>query len=124
MHDEGRYHIKTSPLRFAKQIKSVDWFLYDNGLRHKRVNVIFIIWSLMLFLEIGNCTILMGEPKKILKCPDGTVATGSCGSGKSYDCGQTQHYRNMLHCCKHRLPNMYYQVCTGCVKKGASLKIR
>ena len=27
--DGGRYHIETSPL---------DWVLYDNGLRHERVN--------------------------------------------------------------------------------------
>ena len=33
-HDGGRYHIKTSPLL----CKSMDWFLYDNGLRHERVN--------------------------------------------------------------------------------------
>ena len=32
-HDEGRYHIETSPL-------IADWFLYDNGLRHERVKVI------------------------------------------------------------------------------------
>lgn len=72
--------------------------------------VIFIIMSLMSFLEIGSCTILKGEPKKILKCPDGTVATGSCGSGAHHDCGLPQHYANMLHCCKYELPNMYYQL--------------
>ena len=32
--DGGRYHIKTSLL----QNKSMEWFLYDNGLRHERVN--------------------------------------------------------------------------------------
>ena len=31
-HDGGRYHIETSAS------KSMDWFLYDNGLRHERVN--------------------------------------------------------------------------------------
>ena len=30
-HDGGRYHIETSPLFI------MDWFLYDNGLRHERV---------------------------------------------------------------------------------------
>ena len=35
-HDGGRYHIETSPLILFR--KSVDWFLYDNGLRHERVN--------------------------------------------------------------------------------------
>ena len=29
-HDGGRYRIEISPL-------SMDWFLYDNGLRHERV---------------------------------------------------------------------------------------
>ena len=31
-HDGGRYHIETNGLR-----KSMDWFLYDNGLRYERV---------------------------------------------------------------------------------------
>ena len=35
-HDGGRYHIETSPLICFP--KSMDWFLYDNGLRHERVN--------------------------------------------------------------------------------------
>ena len=33
-HDGGCYHIETSPLI----CKSMDWFLYDNGLHHERVN--------------------------------------------------------------------------------------
>ena len=32
-HDGGRYHIETSPLICRK---SMDWFVYDNGLRHER----------------------------------------------------------------------------------------
>ena len=32
-YDGGRYHIETSPLLR----KSMDWFLYDNGLSHERV---------------------------------------------------------------------------------------
>ena len=32
-HDKGRYHIETSPSICG----SMDWFLYDNGLRHERV---------------------------------------------------------------------------------------
>ena len=32
-HGGGRYHIETSPLRS----KSLDWFLYDNDLRHESV---------------------------------------------------------------------------------------
>lgn len=76
----------------------------------------------MLLLEIGNCIILKGGWRTILKCPDGTVATGSCGSGAHHDCGLPQHYANMLHCCKHQLPNMYYHVCTGFVKKESLLK--
>ena len=31
-YDGGRYHLETSPLS-----KSMDWFLYDIGLRHERV---------------------------------------------------------------------------------------
>ena len=51
---EGCYHIETSPLIYrtnqwtgfypkqinglvSMQSKSMDWFLYDNGLRHERV---------------------------------------------------------------------------------------
>ena len=34
-HDGGRYHVETSPLL----CKSMDWFLYDNGLRPERVNI-------------------------------------------------------------------------------------
>ena len=33
IHDGGRYHIETSPM----DKKSMDWLLYDNGLRHERV---------------------------------------------------------------------------------------
>ena len=77
----------------------------------------------MLFLEIGNCIIRTGGLRDILKCPDGTVATGSCGSGGSYDCGPYKKYLNMLHCCQYHRPNMYYHVCTGCVKIRATLKI-
>ena len=33
-HDGGRYHIETANLLR----KSMDWFLYDIGLRHERVN--------------------------------------------------------------------------------------
>ena len=42
-HDESRYHIETSPLICSSNqwtgilCKSIDWFLYDNGLRHERV---------------------------------------------------------------------------------------
>ena len=82
-----------------------------------------IIMSLMSFLEIGNCIILKGGWRSILKCPYGTVATGSCGSGAHHDCGLPQQYATMLHCCKHQLPNMYYHVCIEFVKKGATLKI-
>ena len=35
-YDGDRYHIETSPL--ILQSKSMDWFLYDKGLRHERVN--------------------------------------------------------------------------------------
>ena len=39
-HDRGHYHIETSPLICkAKQSKSMDWFLYDNGLRLEGVNL-------------------------------------------------------------------------------------
>ena len=44
-HDGGRYHIETSPLIYREnqfidlQGKSMDWFLYDNGLRHVRLNM-------------------------------------------------------------------------------------
>ena len=34
-HDGGRYHIETSPLICS--VKSMDWFLLDNGFRHERV---------------------------------------------------------------------------------------
>ena len=34
-HDGDRYHAETSPLM---QSKSMDWFLYDNGLCHETVN--------------------------------------------------------------------------------------
>ena len=34
LHDGGRYHIENSPLI----CKSMDWFLYDIGLRHEKVN--------------------------------------------------------------------------------------
>ena len=34
-HDGGRYHIET---------KSMDWFLYDDGLRHERVKKCYV-WS-------------------------------------------------------------------------------
>ena len=37
-HDGDRYHIETSPL-ICSANKSMDWFLYDNGLRHERVKV-------------------------------------------------------------------------------------
>ena len=36
-HDKGRYHIETSqPVNLLP--KSMDWFLYDNGLRRERVH--------------------------------------------------------------------------------------
>ena len=37
LYDGGRYHIETSPLICGA--KSMDWFLYDNGLRHERVTL-------------------------------------------------------------------------------------
>ena len=39
LHDGGRYHIETSDL----QSKSMDWFLYDNGVRHERINVTSVV---------------------------------------------------------------------------------
>ena len=36
-HDGGRYHIETRPLICIGL--SMDWFLYDNGLRHERVEM-------------------------------------------------------------------------------------
>ena len=33
----GRYQIETSPLICSS--KSMDWFLYDNALRHERVKL-------------------------------------------------------------------------------------
>ena len=35
-HDGGRYHIENQPIDLL--CKSIDWFLYDIGLRHERVN--------------------------------------------------------------------------------------
>ena len=36
-HDRGRYHIETSPLIW---FGSMDWFLYDIGLRHERIKLV------------------------------------------------------------------------------------
>ena len=36
-HDGGRHHIETSPLICSCSANQMDWFLYDNGLRHERV---------------------------------------------------------------------------------------
>ena len=33
----------TEPLSYRNQSRSMDWFLYDNGLRHERVKVIFLV---------------------------------------------------------------------------------
>ena len=38
-HDGGRYHIETSDW----PSKSMNWFLYDNGVRHERINVTSIV---------------------------------------------------------------------------------
>ena len=37
-HDGGRYHIETSPVLRSK---SMDSFVYNNGLRHERVKLLF-----------------------------------------------------------------------------------
>ena len=39
-HDGGRYHIETSLL-----CKSMDWFLYDNGLRYEIVKYLETQWD-------------------------------------------------------------------------------
>ena len=33
----------TEPLSYRNQSIDLDWFLYDNGLRHERVKVIFLV---------------------------------------------------------------------------------
>ena len=50
----GRYHIETSPFTLRRPLsyrnqsirlrsKSMDWFLYDNGLRHERVKIAIML---------------------------------------------------------------------------------
>ena len=47
------------PLSYRKQSidlrsKSVDWFLYDNGLRHERVNVFDVVKFYFVFSAVST----------------------------------------------------------------------
>ena len=60
---------------------------------------------IIVYLEIGECSIMKGIYGQIMSCPKNTIATSSCGSGFHADCGFYQNYKNLLQCCKVR-PNV------------------
>ena len=56
------YHIETS--RLVQWFKSMDWFLYDNGLRHERVNNLFISFLNLFISLIELKNILLKEHRR------------------------------------------------------------
>ena len=56
-HDGGRYHIET-----------MDWFLYDNGLRHERVNCKYHTWHQIWQMGLWKTLFVILNQELICSC--------------------------------------------------------
>ena len=57
----------TEQSKFADQINGLDWFLYDNGSRHERVNTPQFKKSFDGFLEDGDLLLCDKRLKSVFK---------------------------------------------------------
>ena len=64
-HDGGPHHIETSPM--ICRSKSMDWFLYDRGLRYEKGKKLHCLSSHFLQQHFFSCCVVASNFKTIIK---------------------------------------------------------